>query len=138
RPISLVLVPLLPLLWWRSGARTAMLRTGTVVAGVALVVLPWTARNAVQMGSPVLISTNMGDNLCIGNNPDADGAYDLAGACFGDLPDMVRPEGEIDRQATTLDRALTYMREHPGRVVALVPLRLYHTVRSDHDGLWAA
>src|SRR5690606_5693757 len=76
RPISLVLVPLLPLLWWRSGARTAMLRTGTVVAGVALVVLPWTARNAVQMGSPVLISTNMGDNLCIGNNPDADGAYD--------------------------------------------------------------
>jgi tetratricopeptide (TPR) repeat protein len=41
-----------------------------VIAAAALVVLPFTLRNAGRGGEPVLISYNAGINFFIGNNPD--------------------------------------------------------------------
>ncbi len=55
------------------------LRT-TVVTGVTLAVLlatisPWALRNSRLYGELVLVSTNGGVNLWMGNNPDTTGAY---------------------------------------------------------------
>lgn len=61
---ALVLVPVLA---WR--ART---RWWIVVVSALLAVLPLTLRNAARGGEPVLISSNMGINLYIGNNPHYD------------------------------------------------------------------
>ena len=45
---------------------------GALVAGVLLVVLPVTIRNRAVAGQWVLVSTNAGINLYLGNNPDLD------------------------------------------------------------------
>lgn len=140
RPTALVVAPLFLVLWWRAGVVTALRRTGLVGFAVLLVVLPWTARNALRMDSVVLISTNMGDNLCMGHHPGATGTYSFAPDhhCFAGLHSGERPEFEIRRQSETLDRAFTHMRADPGQIVGLMPAKLRYTLDSDADGLAAA
>jgi 4-amino-4-deoxy-L-arabinose transferase-like glycosyltransferase len=140
RPTSFVIAPLFLLLWWREGVPLAIRRTALVGAAVLLVVLPWTVRNVVRMDSAVLISTNMGDNLCMGHHPGATGTYSFADEhyCFAGLQSGERPEFEIERQSETLDRALTHMREEPSQIVGLMPAKLRYTLDSDADGLTAA
>jgi hypothetical protein len=137
RPISLVLAPLFLLLWWRQGAVVALKRTVLVGAALLVVILPWTVRNAVRMDSPVLISTNMGDNLCIGNHPGAGGGYEVDDECALSLEGR-RPASEIERQDENLDLALSYIREDPVRFVAKMPSKLRWTLDRDTDGLWGA
>ncbi len=50
--------------------RAALQVAGALLAGVALVILPVTVRNRVVSGDWVLISTNGGINLYLGNNAD--------------------------------------------------------------------
>jgi 4-amino-4-deoxy-L-arabinose transferase-like glycosyltransferase len=140
RPTSFVIAPLFLLLWWREGVATALRRTALVGVAVLLVVLPWTARNVVRMDSAVLISTNMGDNLCMGHHPGATGTYSFADDhyCFVGLQSGERPDFETERQSETLDRALTHMRREPSQIVGLMPAKLRYTLDSDADGLAAA
>lgn len=56
-----------PVLAWRARARWWI-----VVASALLAILPATVRNAVHGGEAVLISSNMGINLYVGNNPRYD------------------------------------------------------------------
>ena len=58
---------LAPLFAWRARSRWWI-----VVASTFLGLFPVTARNAIQGGEAVLISSNMGINLYIGNNPRYD------------------------------------------------------------------
>ena len=73
RPISIVIVPALFLVWWwdQRDWRVALKWFGLAVAGVAICVLPWTVRNYVRMDGFVPLSTNTGDNLCMGHKPTA-------------------------------------------------------------------
>lgn len=152
RPTSVVLGPLFLLFWLLNGNRsdlkrtaaTALKRTAVVAAATLVVILPWTVRNWVQLGEPVLISTNTGDNLCIGYNPDATGAYgDPGGYCLGGL-DVHDPAGEsraefdLRRQSETLDRAREGLRDNPQQIFTLMPDRLRYTIWDDADGLDAA
>ena len=50
-------------------------RAGALVLGLALVVLPVGARNALVGGGFVLTTAQFGPNFYIGNNPAADGTY---------------------------------------------------------------
>ncbi len=144
RPISLVFVPLLGLVWWfdlRSW-RDALRRTGIVVGVLVLLIAPWTVRNAVRMHAFVPMSTNTGDNLCIGHHPGASGAFDAFDprtARFCDTGDGVQfgraSELRNDRKKT--DRSLTYLQGHLGREPWLVWRRAFYMFQQDHDAVYA-
>ena len=137
RPVSLVIAPLFLVLWWPAGVGRALRNLAVVGVATVAVIVPWTIRNAITMDSPILLSANLGDNLCIGNNPQANGAFSLdpAHPCFAGIEPAPRPEIEVRRQSETLDRAFTFIRENPGDFVGLVPDRARFTLREDHDGL---
>jgi hypothetical protein len=159
RPTSIVVAPLFVLLWWRVGLATAVKRAALVGAASLLLILPWTARNFTRMDSFVLISTNMGDNMCIGNHPGATGAYEVPPYCNlgtqGDASEQLclepdpakraslpsrcrRPEVEIIRQDDNVDLALKHIREEPLGFFTKMPAKLRWTLDRDTDGLWAA
>lgn len=139
RPTLFVLAPLFLLLWWRAGVVTAVWRTALVGLAALALVLPWTVRNAIQIDSPVLISTNFGDNFCVGHEPEATGAFGLPPYCFNGLvtpqPGESRAEFELRRQSETLERARTYIREEPAHVVTRMPAKLRYTLDTDADAL---
>jgi 4-amino-4-deoxy-L-arabinose transferase-like glycosyltransferase len=138
RPVSFVIAPLFLLLWWPDGVRRAVRNVAIVGVATLALIVPWTVRNVVQMDSPILLSANFGDNFCIGNNPDANGAYALWGYCFDGLAAGERPDFEVDRQDETLRRGLRWVRQNPVDAVALGPDRLWYTLREDDDGLEGA
>lgn len=78
RPEYLALVFLLPLLWLGREARRGALRgawpaAAASVAATALILAPWTVRNAVVLGRVVPVSTGGGKALYIGTYLDAEG-----------------------------------------------------------------
>jgi tetratricopeptide (TPR) repeat protein len=79
RENSLVLLPLLlawPLLGLRAETRRASVTAClALLAGTAIVLLPVATRNAVVGGELHLTTSQLGPNLYIGNNPNADGTY---------------------------------------------------------------
>jgi hypothetical protein len=69
-------------------------------------VAPWSYRNYQVFGEFVLMSTNFGPNLWMGNNPETDGGYMRLPTEVADLPETERARilGEI---------AKAYIREDP-------------------------
>ena len=109
------------------------------LAVTAAVIAPLTVRNLIVMDAPVVISTNLGDDLCIGRNPDAKGTYVESPYCGfgGRYAHVPRPEFETVRNDDNIRRALEYLVDHPARELHLLALRAFHLVRHDHDGLSA-
>ncbi|HEX6237192.1 MAG TPA: glycosyltransferase family 39 protein [Acidimicrobiales bacterium] len=138
RPVSLVIAPLLLVLWWDAGLVPSLRRVGLALASMVLVVAPWSVLSTLRMESPVLLSLNLGDNLCIGNHPGATGGYTFPDYCSEGLGQGERPEFEVRRQSETLDRSWAFIRDEPGTVIGLVPDRARYTLRDDHDGLYVA
>lgn len=96
---------------------------------VVLVVMPWTFRNYKVMGSPVAVSTNLGDNLLIGNSPDSTGAY-LSPTRI----DHRFQESEVERNTVMFKSALEYAVENPARTVALWPAKVWNSFGRSSDG----
>lgn len=141
RPVVLVVVPFLVLAMVVEGApwRSALRATGVAMVLAAVVVAPWTVRNAVVLDAFVPVSTNTGDNLCIGRFPGATGWFAFSEECGAEVAgvdDGPAQEPARDRRNTRL--ALRWAVEDPVRELSLVGWRAYHTFRGDHDGLWAA
>lgn len=91
------------------------------VAGVvmALVIAPWTWRNFQLYGEPVLISSNGGVTLWIGNSPGTDGR-------FRDLPDEYYRLPENERARVLGQEARNYIFQDPaGFAVRAVKKLLY-------------
>ena len=138
RPITLAFLPVLLLAWGfgRPGWARSLGAVAVVAGIVALAVVPWSIRSTRALGATVIISTNTGDNLCIGHSPESRGEYiDLNALCGGgydDVPEDLR-EAERNRQGTA--RALTYAREHPAREVTLLARKAFHLVAHDHEGV---
>jgi len=111
------------------GWRTAIRRTSVVVLGVALVVLPWTARNWIVMGSPILISGDGSAALFVAHNPLAQGAESFAfnGIVRKEWPWLAKLR-QPEREATTLKLelmyGLRYMVTHPWHELTLIGPRL--------------
>ena len=80
RPNALLLAPML-LVWllWSLRERLSFARrlalAAALSAGVALLVLPATARNYAVGGDLTLITSSGGSNFFVGNNPEANGSY---------------------------------------------------------------
>lgn len=138
RPVALVLVPVLVVAWVASvrPRRAAVVRSAVFVAVVLVVLAPWLARTWSVAGR-LSLATSTGDNLCIGNNPSADGAFQLPDSCFGDIT----PEGFItgtdERDPKLTDKALDWARSNLAAEPALVLWRTYYTFQHDHDAIRA-
>jgi hypothetical protein len=138
RPVSLVIAPLFVLLWWSDGVGRAVKKLAIVAVATVVVLAPWSILSSIRMESPVLLSLNFGDNLCIGYRDGATGGFSLAPDCFDGYEQYERPEYELRRQSDNIERATTWFTENPGTAIGLVPDRARYTLESDHDGLTAA
>ena len=118
---SLLLFPLFLLPIWlaRRGHRLgAMAAWGTMIAAMALVMLPWIVRNYGIFGRFIPTTLQVGESLYEANSPCADGGPMM------DRIDWVkerggRPMGEYENNQFFKNAALRYIREHPGRFCAL-------------------
>ena len=131
RSTALLLLPLG--LVWLVRYRRVRLVSGQSAAliGVALLVCaPWSIRNSVLLGQPVLVSSEASEWLWRGNNPAATGSsYTLDGrrmldAAPQDFQNRVYAAGEAERVRLYRDAALTFMREHPSEAAALYVRKL--------------
>jgi len=104
-------------------------------AGLALVLIPWVARNAYTMGSPVITSTEAGYVLWQGNSPGATGGTRgyVDGADFDNL-DIPSGTSEVKIDRIYRQASLRWMTENPDKVAALVPKKLWNMWRPTYAG----
>jgi 4-amino-4-deoxy-L-arabinose transferase-like glycosyltransferase len=125
---------------WRSTARLTLV----AAAGVLLALLPWTIRNHLRLGYPILIASDGAFALYMGNSPIATGYHTIAmrepyRARFGELLALPNPRGEVEVARTEVREALAWMVTHPHRVAALAPVKVYHMYRNDRGArTWMA
>ena len=111
RPISAVVVPALVLCWWLGARdlRVVLRATGALAVVLAAVMVPWAVRNQIVMGAFVPMSTNTGDNLCIGHHDGATGGF---APCLGEEGAEPGPETEVRNDDDKTAEALRWMRGH--------------------------
>lgn len=168
RPISLAIVPVVLACWWWQARRIRSLpevdleaigsdapahattvlverspRYGVaallLVVGVVACIVPWTVRNEVRMHHLILISTNTGDNFCIGHAKGATGAFQLLPAC--QVPDDILdgPDAEVRSDDAKMAAGKAGLRADPGHEPWLTWNRFYVMwIRDgDHDAVVA-
>lgn len=126
--------------WWTyRKPRIAAVHAAVVFAGVLVFAVPWSIRNTVRLGTPVMISTNAGDDLCIGHHEGATGAFVMTGPCFDDYDyERATPlEIEVDRNRDGLRKAISFAFTHPLDEVDLSFQKAYWLLYTDADGLYA-
>ncbi len=115
-------------LWWRRGARTALLSLA-VAAGVVLACVPWAWRNWNDLHAVFFVRSNLGLELRIANHEGA--LADLEAMDSRDRHALRHPEtelaeahqvaalGEAEYMRRQRDEALAWIAAHPGRFVVL-------------------
>ena len=133
-PFGLVLL----VVWRRVGWRRSVAAVAVVAAVAAVVLVPWSVRSTRAMGDLVLVSTNTGDNLCIGHAPFSRGHYHgLEETCWQGFDDVPADRLEVERDRENTRRALAFARDHPRREVVLLFRKAYYLVEHDHEGVLA-
>jgi 4-amino-4-deoxy-L-arabinose transferase-like glycosyltransferase len=133
-PFGLVLL----VVWRRVGWRRSVGAVAVVAAVAAVVLIPWSVRSTRAMGGLVLVSTNTGDNLCIGHAPFSKGHYHgLEETCWQGFDDVPSDRLELERDRENTRRALAFARDHPRREVVLLVRKAYYLVEHDHEGVLA-
>ncbi|HEV8635546.1 MAG TPA: glycosyltransferase family 39 protein [Chloroflexota bacterium] len=120
-------------LWLLAVRNTGDLRRGVArlavfTAFAVLPALPWTARNYLVIGAPVVIATNTGYNFWIGHNPAATGEFDSTQEANQPLVDLVAPLSEPERDAFYLRTGLRYLVSHPAEEARLSLRKLWYFV----------
>jgi hypothetical protein len=133
----LLLLMLIPMR--SAGVRWGPALRATLIATLAalVVILPWTARNADVMGKPIFISLDGGDELCIGHNPHASGAFSDKPPCDPPKSVLLLPkrEQEIKRDEIHRHEAIHFAINHPLDEFVLIFKRGYYLFYHDYDGL---
>lgn len=125
-------------LFYLHDKKRALVQALVVWAGIAVLIVPWSVRNSLAFDTIVGPSTNLGDDLCIGNYLGANGAFTIEGPCFEGTEGMSPSEVEIHRNRHGLRLAVEDVVQHPARMPKLVALKAYWMFYTDDDGLWAA
>ncbi len=104
-----------------------------LVLGMAVLYVPWTARNMIQLHAPIVGTTGMGQVLIQGHHPGATGRPDLYAVAqlwdrFASVP---LPEREVRINNTGIHESVTYAVHHIPRELGLVPQRLAWFFRGD-------
>ena len=130
---------LLLLVWLQPlPARRAARIAALLYLALAVVVLPWTVRNWLVLGSPALVSTNDGANLLLGNNPYSQwgSGYSVSPPLTRDLEGVMYSEGrtppdEIGWERRVRARALAYIAETPLHYLLLWPRKIQRHFGAD-------
>lgn len=136
---ALVLLPVALAVWGLAGYRwkpaIAWTMLAAVVAGVCLA--PWVARNQRELGSPVLLATNFGPNLWIGNHAGASGRMAIAEAepPQPERGNLTQGEFEVAADKLALRRGLRYIVTHPTRELELAGTKVRAMYEADSTGL---
>jgi 4-amino-4-deoxy-L-arabinose transferase-like glycosyltransferase len=133
---ALVLFPLAIVAWRTSGMRwQAAAGLGILAAVVAAT--PWVVRNVREMGSPVIVATNVGPNLWIGHHAESTGRMALLRPFpvpeGGD--EMTQSEYEVAASNLALRKGLAYMLTHPRNEVRLSVIKIRAMYESDATAL---
>jgi len=136
RPPALALLVIAPIAWRAAGlsARAALRRTGVLLLGAALLLAPWVARNHRVRGACILVSSNGGWNLFVGNNPagTADRA-DLARAIPPELRGLLMAMNEVEGDRFLRSLAIDYIRAHPAETARRILARARNLVWFNED-----
>jgi 4-amino-4-deoxy-L-arabinose transferase-like glycosyltransferase len=140
---ALLLVPLLALATLVRAplpGRVRLAHLGALVAAFAVVLAPWSIRNALTFDAPVLISANA-DGVWAGANCERTyygpivGSWDFP--CYGR-----RPAGdEAEQSRAYRRRGMRYMRDHLSRVPVVLAARVgrvWDVYRPDQNRVFAA
>lgn len=121
------LAPMIAWLLWRERdtALRAALRFGVIALVAFVVCVPWLARNARAVGSFAL-RTNLGIELDVGNNDDANGRYQTAHhpSHGPERFRRYREIGEVAYAREAMTRFRGWVREHPRRFAELTLRRV--------------
>jgi 4-amino-4-deoxy-L-arabinose transferase-like glycosyltransferase len=124
--------------WSLRGSIAAAVRTILIGLVCITTVLPWSFRNLNALGDFVLVSTNGGMALLSGNNPsmstDLRTDYAAGDPLFSSANFSVEDQVAADKRARTL--ALQWMGENPGKVIALIPKKVFRLWAPDGEGEW--
>jgi 4-amino-4-deoxy-L-arabinose transferase-like glycosyltransferase len=120
--------------------RPAWPRAALALAGLACAVLPWTLRNQMQLGAPILLASSSGRTLAHAHGPfeTADGSLEglvwrqQVARRYAHLP---QPEQEVEIMRAFTRLSLEWMLSHPGQELAWIPQRALHLFGSGHRGL---
>lgn len=115
------------------------LAVGVSSAVLAVLLVPWTVRNAHALGTPVMLRSNLGIELALANYPGAvaDGDrkqqfMDRLTAIHPVVPAsysaMVASGGEVAYSKKLKDQTQAWMAAHPGEVVRLVLRHVRQTI----------
>lgn len=119
--------------WWPElSKRDLAKRFALVFCATALVIVPWTVRNAVVLDDFIPLSTNGGTTFWSGHNPRANGGPTYA---TPELLARAGPAGDPGTpraQESLLRReALEFIVSNPRRELELIPLKLLWLNRGD-------
>ncbi len=132
-------------LWWVVALWLVLLRQPgalrTIVLytfAMALVLVPWTARNARVFDAPVLISNNAGYNAVIGHSDYADGGFwsPASRGVFDDYILIRNPAGEVERNKAGTRMAIDWALSHPKEEIVLAFKKTAILWGEDADALW--
>lgn len=140
RGITLVFPLLLLIIWlfYLKSPRRALLQTLVLFAGIAVLVVPWSIRNSLALDTISGPSSNLGDDLCIGNFADADGKFTITGKCFEKFEGVLGRDLEVGRNRHGTRTAIEDVLADPLRMPGLIANKAYWLMYNDDDGLWAA
>jgi 4-amino-4-deoxy-L-arabinose transferase-like glycosyltransferase len=127
RSEALLLLPILawPVAW--RGGRGWIGRAGLATLACALVIAPWTIRNAIQIGHLIPISSNDSTVISGANCAKTYSGEDIGFWRF----DCLQPRRYANEGAQAevwRSNGLRYAREHASRLLVVVPVRILRTV----------
>jgi hypothetical protein len=146
--IVLLLAPALIVRARRGSWRGSLRPTAAVLAGAAVLLVPWMLRNAVQVGVWTPTATKDALALCIGHRDGADGLDVIViaspaprGGCFAgspyDDPALDHPD-EARWYRTNVSHAIGWAVTHPVDEVRLVFWKSFESMSSESTALFAS
>lgn len=134
---ALVLMPIACVWWLLNGVDArAALRWGAIGFGTTAIVLGvWTARNAIVMDEPIVLSANFGYNLRIGHADYSTGRYLVPDDLWEAEPGITFKQREVVFNDLGRRRALDYAVSHPLDELELAGRKIMWLWRPDSDAL---
>jgi 4-amino-4-deoxy-L-arabinose transferase-like glycosyltransferase len=131
-----LLLPIVAAPFWLYSLRDVR-ATALRVAGVGvlavLVVLPWTARNWIESGSPVLLSSNAGVDFYIGHSEGADGRGRIVDELVFRYPELPQAVAEARINRDGFREGIEYALTHPVRELELAARKLFFLYHRDDE-----
>lgn len=134
---GVMLIPIVAM-WWMmvSQRRRESVGWGAIALVIALVIIaPWSVRNDRALGSPIVLSTNLGYNLRIGHASYTTGRYIVPQDLWDADPGISFQQREIVFNDLGTRRGIRYAATHPRDELGLSLRKVEWLWRPDSDVL---